>query len=426
MLDVLSPQPVVRRLAEGATDALERLSPSAVDSGQLNLIALDAVAQAFGARWSSKKDQVYEHVERVLARAMAEDGYFVRVSGTDFLVVQPSASQFAAQAVCCRSFQEIWSHFLGKARQTGVSVHRVTGVSAHEITAVEVDQTAAMAGEAQELAAIRSLAALSASASTLSPELWSPFVASTGRRVDVVCRLEPVFSLKTNTRIALRLRRQVVEIDSRRRLPSQEIAGLSRSDLFRIDMATLSRGLTRLRPLDEGEPELSLIVPVSYISLSHPPSRQGFVEALEALRSRVQKGVICEVYDLADVPHATLAVALSILRPECLLVAGYLPHDPPKRDLRAVGLQAVSVSCPKWAVSDQDFVRWLRPWIRAGHVIARSVMVYNCSSAHRMAIAGALGATHCSGPLGGEVTGATAPPDQFRPAIGPVAPFDGD
>ena len=74
MLDVLSPQPVVRRLAEGATDALERLSPSAVDSGQLNLIALDAVAQAFGARWSSKKDQVYEHVERVLARAMAEDG----------------------------------------------------------------------------------------------------------------------------------------------------------------------------------------------------------------------------------------------------------------------------------------------------------------------------------------------------------------
>jgi hypothetical protein len=315
--------------------------------------------------------------------------------------VQPEAGEFAAQALCYRAFKEIWAHFLGAEPHPDRVIHRVTDLSRHEITAMEVDPAQAVAGEAREVAA----AAAAASAkprppSPLSPHKWAPFVASNGRRIDVTCRLEPVFSLKTNARIATRLSRQVIDLGSGRALRSDEIAVLNRGDLFRIDMATLSRGLVHLGDLPLGDPELSLVVPTSYIALSHPPSRRTFLGALGELRALVETGVIFEVFDLAGVPHAMLAEVLAAVRPQCLLVVGHLSAEPPPRSLKDTGLQAVAVSCPKAIGGDAEFIGWLRPWIASARAISRSVMVYKCATPRRMAIARALQATHCSGPPG--------------------------
>jgi hypothetical protein len=399
VLEVAQPQPVVRRLTEGATEVLERLSATSLESGKVNLISIDAVAAAFGARWDSKRSQVYEHVERILDRALGEDGYFTRVSATDFLVVQPNSGQFGAQALCYRSFREIWTHFLGKEPPPERTVHKVTDLSAHQITATEVDQSEAMAGEVQEMEAARSLEAAEAKAANkpLSPARWAPFVASNGRRVDVVCRLEPVFSVRTRTRIALRFSRKVIDLNTSEPLRSGEVAALNRSDLFRIDMATLSRGLAQLEADETAEPELSLIVPASYIALSHPPSRQSFIKALAEFGGKVKKGLIVELHDLAGVPHANLAEVLSTIRPLCLLTVGHLSAETPSRSLKEIGLQAVSVACPKLLGGDAAFIGWLRSWLKSAHVVTRSVMVYRCASSRRMAIAAALGASHCSG-----------------------------
>ncbi|MDB5451801.1 MAG: hypothetical protein JWO33_379 [Caulobacteraceae bacterium] len=400
MSQVAQPQPVVRRLTEGAAEVLERLSATSLESGKVNLISIDAVAAAFGTRWDSKRSQVYEHVERILERSLGEDGYFTRVSATDFLVVQPNAGQFGAQALCYRSFREIWTHFLGKEPQPERTVHKVTELSAHQITATEVDASEAMAGEAEEMEVAQSLEAAKAKAANkpLSPTKWAPFVASNGRRVDVVCHLEPVFSVRTRSRIALRFSRKVIDLATSEPLRSGEVAALNRSDLFRVDMATLSRGLAQLEADETAEPELSLIVPASYIALSHAPSRQAFIKALAEFAGKVEKGLILELHDLAGVPHANLSEVLATIRPLCLLAVGHLSAETPARSLKEVGLSAVSVSCPKLLGGEAAYIGWLKGWIRSAHVVARSVMVYRCASSRQMAMAAALGASHCSGP----------------------------
>jgi hypothetical protein len=389
-------QPIVRQMTEGISEVIERLGSGPMTSCRVNLIALDAVALAFGDRWSAKSVQVHEHVQRILDRNLKECGYFLRVSETDFLVVQSELSEFAAQAICCRSFDEIWTHFLGQLPQTAYAVHRVTDLAAGQITAVEVNPNEALAGDAQERAEARRIAADQCQGTGSSgPQRHVPFVASNGRVIDVTCRLEPVFNLKTYGRIALRLDRSIVDLASRQPLSHQEIAGLSRSDTCRIDIATMSRGLSRLQEQVDARPELSLIVPASYIALSHAPSRQAFITAIKDLQPWTQKGLILEIRDLAGAPHAGLAQVIAILKPFCLLVVGHF-NESPDRSLKGVGLQALSVSCPSSIEGDASFIGWLKPWLRAAQPMARSVMVYRCVSTRRMAVASLLGATHAS------------------------------
>lgn len=398
MLGTAPPEPVVRRLTEGAAEVLERLGATSLEAGQVNLICIDEVAIAFGDRWRTKKVQVYEHVERVLERVLMGGGFFARVSATDFLVVQSGVGQWGAQAVCYRAFQEIWSHFLGKQPQPERAVHKVVELSAHQITATEVDPADALAGEAWEMEQAKAAAKARAreAASPLSPTKWAPFVASDGRRVDVVCQLEQVFNLKTMSRIALRFRRTVVEVNTCETLSSSEIAALSRSDLFRIDMATMSRALVRLQEDATAEPELSLIIPASYIALSHPASRQAFTAAMTEFQGRVQKGVIFELHDLIGAPHSNILEILAAVRSQCILAVGHLTPDPPPRSLKDAGLQALSVSCPHGMTGDAQFIGWLKPWMRSAQALTRSVMVYNCASSRRIAIASLLGASHGS------------------------------
>jgi hypothetical protein len=397
VLEKGQPTAVVRRLTEGAAEVLERLSATSLESGQVNLICIDEVAKAFASRWPTKKVQVYEHVERVLERSLSADSFFTRVSATDFLVVQPTSGTFASQALCYRSFREIWTHFLGKQPQPDRVVHRVTEFSANEIVATEVDPVEAMAGEAAEVAAAGPFASdRRRNSGPLAPTKWAPFVASIGRRLDVACELEPVFSVKTKGRIAFRFNRSVFDLDSGETLRTGQVAALNRSDLFRIDMATLSRALAQLEADETAEPELSLIVPASYIALSHPLSRQAFTGALEEFGGLVRKGLILEVHDLDGVPHAKLAEVLATIRPLCLLTVGHLPAGKPPRSLREVGLNAVSVSCPRLMGGEAAFMGWLRAWMRSAHVIARSVMVYGCATPRQVAAAAALGASHYS------------------------------
>ena len=133
MLDVAPPEAVVRRLVDRAAEVLGRQSTECVAAGRVNLIDIDAVAEALGPRWRTGKGKVYDHIEAVLTRALGESGYFSRVSPTDFLVVQPQAGEGSAQALCFRAFEEIWSHLLGEAARPGRAVHKVIDLSVHEI-----------------------------------------------------------------------------------------------------------------------------------------------------------------------------------------------------------------------------------------------------------------------------------------------------
>jgi hypothetical protein len=210
----------------------------------------------------------------------------------------------------------------------------------------------------------------------------APFVSNDGRTIRVSATLEPVFELKGFTRIGFRMIRRVIVITHRgeEQLSPQQVALLPTADLLRIDLATIARGISRLQA--EREQQLSLIVPMSFTSLSTLKGRTELVQALKEAGALVRLGVICEVCDIDGVPQTALLAATSVVKPVSLLVVGRLtaPTSSNITRLDGAGLQALSFDCPD-GLSDPEFQAWANQTL---------------GSSKRAGLLSTLGATHVS------------------------------
>jgi hypothetical protein len=368
------------------------------EDGRLNAIALDPIADRLGERWESRKEQVYEHLERALNRKLGPTDFFLRVSDTVYLVAQPSAGKFGAQALCVRALDEVVSFFLGPGVRQDVRVHKVTDLRQAEVVAVPVDPVQAAEGEERETRRVAAYQEARDDPNLLSPARWSPFVASNGQHVRVSCTLEPVFEVKRHTRIGYRLRRRVLDTATEQPLTIQQLAHLSRGDLLRIDMATIARGMARLSAEEASESALSLIVPVSFITLSNVEGRHLIASAFSRVREYVLKGVICEICDIEAVPHVAMVQAVAMIKPHALFVVGHLETENPQAlgSLKETGLKALSVQCPANIVGDAEFIGWLRNTVTSTSRVTKSFMLYGCPNPRRAALAALIGATHVS------------------------------
>jgi hypothetical protein len=376
-----------------AAGALARYEGSPLlAAGKLTLIGLDAIAERLAGRWAMRQDQVYQHVERTLSRRLDDQSHFLRVSECDYLVVQPAATRAGAQALCLSCLRDLLQHFLGETNDVDLTICQVTSVSARGLEASPVDPRAIAQAESQERHAAREKSVVG------SPEDWTPFISADGRRVRVSCALEPVFQLKTHARIGYRMARRVVSLGTDVELTDAQMRGLARGDMENVDMATIARGLGRLAGDADGAMQPSLIIPVSFISLSSQRGRVLLSKAFDEAKARVKQGVICEVLDIEDVPPGALLAAASLIRPFCLFVVGRV-RDPgayPIANLKNAGLQGVSFVCPPGLAGDAEFLGWAKAAIGAAKRVARSVLVYGLATPRRAAIAEVLGATHAS------------------------------
>lgn len=384
------------RMVSVADSAMARFEdPALLSSGKVNIIALDAVVERFGARWPLRRDQVYDHVARTLQKYLGIQGYYLRISETDFLICQPELGRFAGQAACVRYLREILGYFLGEAHLADNCVHQVSKLSSSGVIAARVD-----ARHAEAEAVIEEAERERASAGEhRTMDRWSPFVASDGRQVRVSCKLEPVFELKTYGRIGFRLARRVLVVATEEELSPAAVSALSRADILRIDLATIARGMDRLLADGPGERQPSLIIPVSYTSLSSIKGRNEIGAAFKEASALVQRGVICEICDIEGVPQGALLAAASMIRPFALFVVGRLSAAPPAQahvsQLKSAGLQAISFECPH-GQSENEFLAWAKVSIEAAKRIARSVLVYRTDSARSAGLTALMGATHAS------------------------------
>lgn len=400
--------PAARIVSAGLEASLERFSDrTLLAAGKVNLISLDAVRERFGKRWSLRQDQVYSFAERVLQRGLGTRGIYLRVSGTDFLIVQPDQSRLAGQAACLRYMREILLHFLGDTHLAYDGVLQVTRIGAGAIDGKQVDMRAAELAEAksaeQEGAApelaIGDLAAAAGAQPAPRPSVdqWSPFVSVDGRQLRISATLEPVYELRGFTRIGFRLIRRVIVTRTQEELSVASVAELSASDLLRVDLATIARGMDRLRADGEGEKQLSLIIPLSYASLASHRGRAELVQPLREADGHVTCGVICEICDIEGVPSGGLLSAVALIKPFTLLVVGHLIHPTVQTlsRLKGAGLRALSIECPK-GLSDAEFSAWVVRTVGPAKRVAGSVMVYGVESARRAGELGLVGATHVS------------------------------
>jgi hypothetical protein len=381
-------------VSSDAESALEAFTdPDLLSDGKVNLIALDAIVERLGQRWPHRRDQIYGHVDRVLQRRLASQGYHLRISETDFLICQPELGRFSGQAACLQALREILNHFLGEAEAADSCVVQVTKVSANRIEGWQVRASEVDEGEQAER---RARASTSTGAHTL--DHWTPFVASDGRELRVICALDPVVELKTFCRIGLRITARV-EGPGSEVLSASAISKLSSADILRIDLATLVRGLEELRMTTGRRLEPSLIVPVSFTTLSGQRGRVEFAKLLMEARGLVARGVICEISGVVGVPEGVMLTVVSLIRPYCLFVVahfeGRLPGVANLSQLKRCGVQAFSMRCPRW-LGEAAFLHWMKTTIASARRVVRSTLLYDIASPRHAAFAAQLGATHAS------------------------------
>ncbi|MDB5443209.1 MAG: hypothetical protein JWP86_374 [Phenylobacterium sp.] len=386
---------VARLLSPGIEAALEQFaSPEVLRAGKVNLIAMDAVVERFGARWPMRREQVHEHVEAVLDRHLGAQGYHLRISETDILVCQPELGRLASQAFCLRLLRDILSHFLGTSELAEVGVHEVLRVSSTGVEARPVDARAVEAAE-DEPGAVGGKG-LSAPDSLLGPvAVWTPFVAANGRKLEIDCTLDPVIELKGRATIGLRFRRSVTDAATGRDFSAAELERLSRTDRLRIDLGAMAQGLKALRETRRAAPPPTLILPVSFSSLSTLDDRARIVSAFQEARGYARQGLICELRDIEGVPLATLQAAASMIAPSSLFVVGHLTEctRAEARMLKDAGFRALSTECPP-NLDGAAFLGWAKQTILTAKQATRSVLIYRLPSLQQAMIAAALGATH--------------------------------
>ena len=399
--------PALRLVSAGAEDALERFSdPALLAAGKVNVISLEAVEARFGPRWELRRDQVYDFAMRVLERGVGAGGFFVRVSPTDFFIVQPDLGRVAGQAACLRYLREVLNHFLGDDGMAISGVLQVTKIGKGRLEARHMDDSAQALAESATFQHEDDTDPEFKSAAKPQPvdepaehplDRWTPFVAADGRKLRVSATLEPVYELKGFTRIGFRMVRRVIVMTTGEELSPQQIAMLSTADVLRVDLATVVRGLDRLAAESSGEQQLSLIVPLSFTSLSSQKGRTEFAKQLKETGAKVRLGVICEIGDIDGVPPSALLAATSLVRPFTLLVAGRLIDASPRAIARmeGAGLQAISFECPQ-GLGEAEFIGWATVAIRAAKRVAKSVMIYRARSAKQAGTLASLGASHVS------------------------------
>ncbi len=360
-------------------------------AGKVNLIALDAIVERLGPRWALRRDQIHEHVDRTLQRRLPSSGYHVRVSETDFLICQPGLGRFAGQAACLRLLREILTYFIGDGAQADAGVLQVTQVSATEIQGSKVRVCDVEQGECMERAA--------GAPEPRAMNRWTPFVAADGRELSVTCDLAPVFELRSFGRIGCRMVRKVRVVGSDEVLTAAMVRALPQGDILRIDLATVAHGINQLEKAERDERQPSLIIPVTFTSLSSQRGRTKIAGLLMDVRCRVERGVICQIGDIEGVPECSLSQVVALIRPYCLLVIAHIDSGTATAAtlsrLKRSGLQGLSVDCPR-ALSEEAMVRWMTTTLQAVRQVVRSALLYGVASPRHAAFAAQLGATHAS------------------------------
>jgi hypothetical protein len=396
----------LRLVSPEAVEDVERFADhQLIAAGKITIMSLEAVQKALGERWQARRDEVFAFTDALLARTLGARGIHLRVSDSDYFIIHPSLTRLQGQAACLRYLREVLTQFVGDAEGAVVGILQVTKISkgrleTQPVDAEKVQQIADDLGADLQTDRGAHLAAFHED-SDISAKLvnrWTPFTASDGRTLRISATLEPVYELKGFTRIGFRMIRRVIVVDTAEELTPQQVSALSTGDLLRADLATITRGIDRLKAEGAGEQQLSLIVPVSFSSLAAARGRAELVEPVREAAALVKLGVICEVVDIEGVPTSALLAVTALLRPLSLLVVGRLtrPTASAFARLAGAGFQALSFECPHAGIGEAEFLGWASATLAAARKVARSVLVYRAGSMKRAGALASLGATHIS------------------------------
>ncbi len=90
--------------------------------GRLNLVGLEAVKTALGAKWEAAQTRVHEKVSQIIARHLGPQDVFLRHSDVEYLVCHAALSDQQARFKSFQIAREIHSYFIGDIELSALTI----------------------------------------------------------------------------------------------------------------------------------------------------------------------------------------------------------------------------------------------------------------------------------------------------------------
>jgi len=311
-------------------DWMFALSSSLLDRGCVNIIGLEQLKLAAGARWEKTRPSICAGLESLLRRTLGPSDFFADVGDTAFLVSTPGSSQEESQVFCLRLAYDLHTQQLGRCDMSNISIARARHFDGNRLDCASLGENSLLG-----IAMKAGLPIAAASGRSL------PEPPKTERKDLVRNRYIPLWDVGhevITTYRCVALEQPAEHPD----LPPQ-IALKASVDAL---LARVSAGTNCLADhLNKGERFL-LSLPISYELWCSPAARMELTTFCRNLSSELRPYLFFEIVDLPEgVPQSRLSELVGSLRPFCRGVTAELPpHLPSCSTYQGSGLHAVSLS----------------------------------------------------------------------------------
>jgi hypothetical protein len=377
--------------ARDVLDDLERRGLLA--EGKAHLISVEAVRLALGSRWNERRHLVWDLAEAQIHRHIGPQDFSARLTEDDFLIITPLLTAAAAQLLAVRVLRDVLAHFLGESRPADIAIKLVSSFTEGELacrnlTPVEIAAILNVDAAIDEREQDPAFEAAGAGAGT----------TLSGRRLRFSSSVDPIVDLSRFAVTGHRIEPKIQFGDSRLALSAAERGQLLPRDLQAIDLSTLKHGLTRLSSGESCPSKPSLVMTISFLSLSNTRARTTLLMEANKARALMTQAVIWEVTDFEEgLPASRLEEGVALLKPFCRSVfARCSTSATMRRSPKSLGLSGLVVQAPLALGREEDFALWLLGMSRAVEGRAPTLLATNLPSTGLLPVAAAAGFTHAT------------------------------
>jgi len=369
-------------------------------SGKVHVISVCAIRTAFGVRWEQRREMVWDFVDALIAKRIGEQDFSARLDDETFLIVTPELTALKARIITVGILHDVLRHFLGESSLEEMVVKVAASFADDQLNCRALtngELLAAMSDTSGQDAVSPSIIILSHQIPSQSADDVQ-LVSFDGRQLRFSSSVDPIIDLRHWAVAGHRIEPKLMYEDTREPLSSAERRRLLPRDVHDMDLSTLSRGLSRLKAGGGKTSKPSLILSISFLTLSNSNSRGALLARAAPARDLMLSSVIWEITDFDEgVPASRVKETASLLLRFGRSVFSRVDTAAlPSYSAKTSGLSGFVISTPTILSSSDDVAVWLLAIGRQASGRSPTLIAASLPSKHLLPIAHEAGFTHAT------------------------------
>ena len=379
--------PVVLRDAEQSSKLEAIAATGACEQGGLVALDFHAIRTAMAARWSLRKEDVQQRIEREISRHVARGTIFTPIGECEYLICFAEERGALAHVTAFQIMEDLLTHFLGKCSPDDLLVKRVTSVTAGEIEMATLDRAEVDNARRREVE--------EQPAAPAKPRLAAVLIESPTERLSVKLTPQKIVHVVSGTPIGRRLAVSLQRVGSDRVLAGSEETQLSTNCL--IETTLLAIDTLQFTMATSKQPG-AYTLPVYLPGMVSSRGRNAILGALRRFSGFDQRRLLIEVVGVErGTPTSRVMEAATHLKPFCRAVIGRGSFS--RAGLASLGaarLSGVSLSARELGSSDAQVAAGLLAAGQAARKLAPMLLAADLPRPDLLNICAVAGFSHAT------------------------------